>query len=299
MASDITLAVGDGARRMTYAELAAVRGTLQPSAERLARRRGWPRQVGNDGVARVLVPLAEARYVSKPAASGVAPATAVLAPDKRELAPVTSEGPPPAGPGQSPGQVAPDDRGHVRGLEDAFEALRDQLGVANDSLISERRHVDELQALLAEERRRAQITAPDTRGIIKEVIREIAGAAPPDDRDDDRERLQTLESAITALREQIEYAQSGLIAERQRAERVERQLEIERQSARGRTHALQASLTEERRRIDGLHLDLADARTAAVITGCVAAALGAQAEERRDSRLLRRLRWALYWGRRQ
>jgi len=26
MASDITLAVGDGARRMTYAELAAVRG---------------------------------------------------------------------------------------------------------------------------------------------------------------------------------------------------------------------------------------------------------------------------------
>ena len=39
MASDITLAVGDGARRMTYAELAAVRGTLQPSAERLARRR--------------------------------------------------------------------------------------------------------------------------------------------------------------------------------------------------------------------------------------------------------------------
>jgi len=27
MASDISLAVGDGARRMTYAELAAVRGT--------------------------------------------------------------------------------------------------------------------------------------------------------------------------------------------------------------------------------------------------------------------------------
>jgi hypothetical protein len=59
MASDISLAVGDGARRMTYAQLAAVRGTSQPSAERLVRRRGWPRQVGNDGVIRVLVPLTE------------------------------------------------------------------------------------------------------------------------------------------------------------------------------------------------------------------------------------------------
>jgi len=68
MASDISLAVGDGTRRMTYAELAAVRGTSQPSAERLARRRGWPRQVGNDGVVRVLVPLSEARNVSKNAA---------------------------------------------------------------------------------------------------------------------------------------------------------------------------------------------------------------------------------------
>jgi len=151
-------------------------GTASASAERLARRRGWPRQVGNGSVVRVLVPLAEARNASKLAASGVAPATAV----------------------------------------------------------------------------------------------------PPDDGDDDRERLQTLESAITALREQIEYAQSGLIAERQRAERVERQLEIERQSARGRIHALQASLTEERRRVGGLYVDLADARTAAMITGCEAAALRGQ-----------------------
>jgi hypothetical protein len=61
MASDITLLVGDGARRMTYAELAAVRGISALSAERLVRRRRWPRQTGNDGVVRVLVPLTEAR----------------------------------------------------------------------------------------------------------------------------------------------------------------------------------------------------------------------------------------------
>jgi len=170
MASDISLAVGDGARRMTYAELAAVRGTSQASAERLVRRRGWPRQVGNDGVVRVLVPLTEARNVSKPTALVVAPAT-------RELTPATSEAPP-AGPGHitpaSPGQMAPDERGLVRGLENAIEALREQLTkaaqreeaehqrtdhqleLANRSLFAERARTDELQAALTEDRRRVE-----------------------------------------------------------------------------------------------------------------------------------------------
>jgi hypothetical protein len=134
--------------------------------------------------------------------------------------------------------------------------------VANDSLISERRRVDELQALLTEERRQAQTSVPDTRGIIKEVIREIAGAAPPDDGDDDRTTLRTLESALAALREQVEYAQSGLIAERQRAEQAEHRLEGERQ------------LVEDgRRRIDELHTALADAVTAERIAAGEAAAL--------------------------
>ena len=136
MASDISLAVGDGARRMTYAELAAVRGTSQSSAERLVRRRGWPRQVGNDGVVRVLVPLTQARKVSKGAGRPLAPATSAPAPD-------TSE-PPLAGPGHiapaPPDHLASDDTGLVRGLESALEALREQL-------VSERQRVDELQAL--------------------------------------------------------------------------------------------------------------------------------------------------------
>ena len=210
MASDISLAVGDGARRMTYTELAAVRGTSQPSAERLARRRGWPRQVGNDGVVRVLVPLSEARNVSKNAVRTLAPATRAPAPD-------TSE-PPPAGPGHvapaSPAHLAPDDRGLFRGLESALEALREQL-------VSERRRVDELQALLTQ----AQTSAPDTRGIIKEVIREIAGAAPADDSDDDKQTLRTLESAIAALREQLESERCRAAQAEARADRAERRID--------------------------------------------------------------------------
>ena len=58
--SDISLAVVDGARRMTYAELAAVRGISKHAAETLVRRRKWLKQIGNDGVVRVLVPPDEA-----------------------------------------------------------------------------------------------------------------------------------------------------------------------------------------------------------------------------------------------
>ena len=60
MASDISLAVGDGARRMTYAELAAMRGISKHAAETLVRWRKWLKQIGNDGVVRVLVPPDEA-----------------------------------------------------------------------------------------------------------------------------------------------------------------------------------------------------------------------------------------------
>jgi hypothetical protein len=116
MPSDISLAVGDGARRMTYAELALVRGTSQASAERLVRRRHWPRQVGNDGVVRVLVPLAEAKNAKERAALEVAPDTDGPPPGHARTFPLTS-----------PGQSAPDDPRTIRTLESVIEALREQL----------------------------------------------------------------------------------------------------------------------------------------------------------------------------
>ena len=268
MASDITLAVGDGARRMTYAELAIVRGISAASARRLVLRHRWPRQTGNDGVVRVTVPLTALRKIPE----------TVDFPDTTTPGSITTTDP-----------VLPDSVSHVtdamtveyasttdaaaaaavtttdpltviaiQTLSQAVDMLREDLGIANSFLLAEReragraeRRVDELQGLLTEERRQAQTSAPDIRGIIKEVIREIAGAAPPDNGDDDRERLQTLESTIAALREQVEYAQSGLAAEQQRAEQAEH-------------------------RVDELLVALADARTAALITGYEAAALRTQ-----------------------
>ena len=68
---DISLAVGDDARRMTYAELAAVRGISVPSARRLVLRHRWPRQAGNDGIVRVTVPLAALEKPEEAAGSHV------------------------------------------------------------------------------------------------------------------------------------------------------------------------------------------------------------------------------------
>ena len=52
--SDMT----DSDRWMTYGELGSVRRISRVSAVRLARRMKWSRQKGNDGFARVLVPVA-------------------------------------------------------------------------------------------------------------------------------------------------------------------------------------------------------------------------------------------------
>ena len=105
--------------------------------------------------------------------------------------------------------------------------------------------------------------------------------------------ISTLSQAVEMLREDLAIANGSLLSERERAERAERQLQTERQDVCRRIDELQTLQTEGRRLIDTLHIDLADARTAAMIAGSEAAALRAQADERRGWRLLRRLRWAL------
>ena len=66
MASDITLAVGDGSSRMTYAQLAEARNISLPAARRLTLRHHWHKQVGNDGVVIVSVPLSALQKPERP-----------------------------------------------------------------------------------------------------------------------------------------------------------------------------------------------------------------------------------------
>jgi hypothetical protein len=118
MPNDISLAVGDGARRMTCAELAAVRGISASSAERIVCRKRRPRQVGNDGIVRVLVPLTETHKRKDRAASDVLP-------DKDtdvEKSAGTVRRPPDVRPGYHPGHP---DAGKCR------RSPREQLAKAN------------------------------------------------------------------------------------------------------------------------------------------------------------------------
>ena len=51
--------IGGDTRLLTYGELAQARGITKASATRLAFRRRWARHPGNDGTARVAVPVSE------------------------------------------------------------------------------------------------------------------------------------------------------------------------------------------------------------------------------------------------
>lgn len=131
MANEFSLAVGDGTRRMTYAELAQAKGISVASARRLVRRHGWPRQVGNDGgIVRVLVPLSHLtpgpgttrRKTSNSAASDD-PGPAQVMADGTLPTPAADD------PGTTDNGSRPDPR--TEALAQAIAILREQLAIAN------------------------------------------------------------------------------------------------------------------------------------------------------------------------
>ena len=99
--------------------------------------------------------------------------------------------------------------------------------------------------------------------------------------------ISTLSHAVDMLREDLAIANSSLLSERERAGHAEHQLETERQLVEDgckRIDELQALLTAGRRQIDTLYVDLADARTAVMISGSEAAALRSQLALLRERR---------------
>jgi uncharacterized protein involved in exopolysaccharide biosynthesis len=154
------------------------------------------------------------------------------------------------------------------------EAFCSAITALGDALAAERARVEQLLMDLADARAAERISADWVSHAPDNVTAEPVGTDPLT-----AIGIQTLSQAVEMLREDLAIANSSLLSERERAE-------TERQDARRRMDELQ-------RRIDGLHTDLADTRAAAMIAGSEAAALRAQADERRGWRPLRRLRWTL------
>jgi hypothetical protein len=187
MASDISLAVGDGARRMTYAELAAARGISPASAKRLTQRHRWGRQIGNDGVVRVTVPLSALINPAGNQAKSVIHDNSV-SPATTTIGPVT----PAAVTGDVTDDVIGDVIPAIDVLAHAIEMLREQLAKANQREEVERRRaehaerrleierqlvengrkrIDELQTALADAVAAERITAGEASALRTEVDR--------------------------------------------------------------------------------------------------------------------------------
>ena len=161
---------------MSYVELGRARGISASSAKRLAIRRHWRRQQGNDGTARVAVPVTEAV--------------------PRESKPGDDTGDVTGLPSLAAGALA--------ALEDAVSGLREQLDVANARAeraeadrSDERQRADDLrERLIAMQEQLADAHAALQAA---EEAKARAGRAEQS-RDEERARADRSDAALTAER---------------------------------------------------------------------------------------------------
>jgi hypothetical protein len=166
MPSDITLAVGDGARRMTYAELAQARGISPASAKRLAQRHHWGRQVGNDGVTRVTVPLVALVNTMKSKANDVIGDIVAMSPATGATGRVT------------PSDVTADVIPATAGLAEAVDLLRNQLEVANWRADSADARAERERKRADQAEQRAAVTIGYLREEITSLLRLLTNRRP-------------------------------------------------------------------------------------------------------------------------
>lgn len=208
-----------GSLRLTYAQLAEARGISRASAERLVRNRKWPRVMGNDGLAIVIVPPGEASPGSLP---GAAPGSGGRKPGGR-----IRPGRPPRNP--SPDH-APDPPPDFRGMIDAALApIREQLDRAEQKAAA-------LQAELVEVRLAEQTAAN---------LAEYATAQAVDL----RKRLEAAEQRGDEERARADRERADLVADKQELNRRLDRAEEERRSLLSALNAAEAQvrqLTDQR-----------------------------------------------------
>jgi hypothetical protein len=158
---DITLAVRDGTRRMTYVELAIARGISLASARRLVLRHRWPRVPGNDGLVRVIVPLTA---LEKPRGTAEATRTTTGEADTASDTPAVAHVPT-----TDPKTVAPATDPVTVTLTKAIETLCDQLGKAERRAEIAERRIGELATSLADAAAAERIAAGEAAALRAEL----------------------------------------------------------------------------------------------------------------------------------
>jgi hypothetical protein len=153
-------------RWLTYGELGRVRGIGRESAVKLAQRKRWRRIPGNDGVARVLVPLDWLTPAKEP----------------------SGERSPEASPEHSPELP-----GVISALEGAIAVLREQLDQANSRAVAAEARADRSDQAITAERSRADRA-------------EAAGAGERARADQVRDRLDAAEAELREARAAADHA---------------------------------------------------------------------------------------------
>jgi hypothetical protein len=234
---------------MTYADLGRARGISTASAKRLAIRRRWRRHQGNDGTARVAVPITEANQRE-------ARPTPVTSDITGDVSSETIDG--------DPSDIAR----VITALEGAIALLREQLAQAQQQVTAERNRADLAEAGRDGERARADA--------LRDQITELQAKI-----EDTERRLVTVGAEAKAAHdralvsgEQQAVAERRAEAERARVDRVEAQAAREREDfldAEARTRreletiverVAQAEAHQDRLRteVDSARAELAEAR---------------------------------------
>jgi len=211
---------GDGARWMTFSELAKVRGISKLSAARLVRRHGWRRQQDNQGHVIALVPSIWVNPADNPPASPRDDPPD----DLSDKATRPADNPPDAA--SLVAALAAVESAHIRAenaLRERAEAAEGRAEAAESRAEAERERAD---AAIAAERRRA-------------VEAEEALAF-------ERVRVESLQRDVAAHLSMATEAAHGFEAVRQRAAEAERAADALRQTeaarkGRGRLARLRAA----------------------------------------------------------
>src|SRR4051794_6896134 len=212
--------MSDETVRLTYSELATARGITLAAARRMTLRHRWPKQIGNDGLSRVLVP-----------------ASALVRPDHDS-----------AGTGTGTGEI-PGDVRHA-GTADGIDALTGagtvditavmrSLGEAVASLgvqlTRERERADFAESRAQESEDRAQAAERRVRDLAEQLAAEQLG------RTEDKGRADRAEDRIREAEERADILSEQLTAERQlRAEDKERVDHAEQRANEAEDRAQQA-----------------------------------------------------------